>query len=140
MTDTNYDPIPSDPAIHHQESMHLEEHNHDEIVPFVTSPTATKLTNTAVFLHDNNNRIEHEMRFLKDQIQTLKEVDEILENVKKLISSVSIMKSKASERKKSIHRQNSFTVTDTSTSISISSSCAVWDEANSSTTVVHNFF
>jgi hypothetical protein len=119
-----------------QESKRLEDDSYDKIMPFIRQTTTTKLTNTAVFLHDNNDRIEGEVQFLMNQIQTLREVDEILDNIKILIDRISIVKHIADGTNNSLNRQHSFG--NASTSVSISSSGEVWDESKSSTVVVNN--
>ena len=86
------------------------------------------LTNTAVFLHENSNRIETELQFLEEQVRKLQELDVILESVKEELHRLSITKN-----------EHPSALAHSSTAVSYTSECAVWDESNSVTTVANNY-
>jgi hypothetical protein len=49
----------------------------------IAVPKMTKLTNTAVFLHDNAHQIESELQFLEKQLHKLGYVDQVLNDIKR---------------------------------------------------------
>lgn len=96
------------------------------------------LTSTAVFLHENSNRIETELQCLEEQVQKLQELDGILESVKRELHQLAMM-NRYSERMKNDFTREQPSPLDQLTTVSFSSDNAVWDESNSVTTVANNF-
>lgn len=96
------------------------------------------LTNTAVFLHENSNRIESELQSLEEQVRKLQELDGILETVRRELRQLAITSNYSDgwniER---THKQHVLTL-EPSTAGSYSSDCAVSNESHSGTMVAHN--
>jgi hypothetical protein len=99
------------------------------------------LTNAAVFLHENSNRIECELQCLEEQVNKLQELDGILENVRRELQQMTTMRafSNGSNHETTRQQTQSNSSSGQSATMSCSSDCAVWDDSNSVTTVAHNY-
>jgi hypothetical protein len=96
------------------------------------------LTNAAVFLHENSNRIETELQCLEEQVQKLLELDGILENVKRELHQLAMINRYSDIMKADFIREQPSPL-DQSITVSYSSDNAVWDDRNSVTTVAQNY-
>ena len=61
------------------ESIHSVQFNNDENYnEDCKDRNNITLTNTALFLHENSNRIESELEHLEEQVRRLQEIDDVL--------------------------------------------------------------
>ena len=106
------------------ESIHSVQFNNDENYnEDCKDRNNITLTNTALFLHENSNRIESELEHLEEQVRRLQEIDEVLENVKRDLLQLATMNQ---------FTQTSATTTELgqSSAVLFSSDCAVGEERN----------
>ncbi len=81
------------------------------------------LTNTALFLHENSNRIESELQHLEEQVRQLKELDDVLENVKRGLLKLTMMNQFTQNHAPALEL-------DRSSALLFSSDCTVGEERN----------